>query len=145
MSGSSVGEEEQCEIALGPMIDCVFLLLLYYISVSSLAATQMSEKVQLPVAMQGLKEENESGRFIVDIEWDEGLREATYKAGPKVLDDPRDLVTLIEKSARMEPKNFRVVIRADYMTPYEYTQQVMAAVAQANVPNIMISTVSHKF
>ena len=105
--GGSVGDEEECAIALGPMIDCVFLLLLYYISCSSLAASQMSGKVQLPIAMQGLKEENESGRFLVDIEWDEGLREATYKSGPITLNDPMDLVPLIKKSAQRAPKNFR--------------------------------------
>jgi len=124
------------------MIDCFMLLLLYYISCSKLEQIRFSKDVILPTPRlgQGIKEENSSGRFIVDIEWNENLNEATFKAGSDKLTDPRELVDLIKRAAKLSPRNFRVVIRADRQTPYEYTQQVMAAVASADVPNMMIST-----
>ncbi len=141
-SRSHSDDETRCEIQLGPMIDCMMILLLYYISCSKLETIRFSKDVNLPVPRlgQGIKEENKQGRFLVDIEWNEGLREATYKAGPIILSDPRELVDLIQRNARLHPRDFRVVIRADQLTPYEYTQQVMAAVAAADVPNMMIST-----
>ena len=56
--------------------------------------------------------------------------------------DPLDLTPIIEKSAKVgKNASFRVVLRADRRVPYEFTQQVMAAVAAANVPNMMFSTV----
>lgn len=143
MSGGSVSADgEKCEIALGPMIDCVMILLLYYISCSKLEQVRFSKDVVLPVPRlgQGIKEEDKSGRFIVDIEWNENLGEATFKARAVTLTDPRELVDLIRKSAKLSPRNFRVVIRADRLTPYEYMQQVMVAIAAADVPNMMIST-----
>ena len=140
--GGASADGERCEIALGPMIDCFMLLLLYYISCSKLEQIRFSKDVILPTPRlgQGIKEENASGRFIVDIEWNESLNEATFKSGSVKLTDPRELVDLIKRAAKLSPRNFRVVIRADQQTPYEYTQQAMAAVASADVPNMMIST-----
>lgn len=133
---------EKCELALGPMIDCFMILLLYFIMCSKLEQARFSKDVILPVPRlnQGIKEENSTGRFLVDVEWNESLNEAKFKAGSTTLTDPRELVDLIKKAARLSPKNFRVVIRADWQTPYEFTQQVMAAIAMADVPNMMIST-----
>ena len=143
MSGGSISADgERCELALGPMIDCFMILLLYFIMCSKLEQARFSKDVVLPTPRlgQGIKEENAVGRFIVDIEWNEGLNEAKFKSGSALLTDPRALVDLIKRAAKLSPKNFRVVIRADQQTPYEYTQQVMAAVASADVPNMMIST-----
>jgi len=143
MSGISASADgEKCELALGPMIDCMMILLLYFIMCSKLEQVRFSKDVILPIPRlgQGIKEENASGRFIVDIEWNESLNEATFKSGSVKLTDPRELVDLIKRGAKLSPRNFRVVIRADQQTPYEYTQQVMAAVAAADVPNMMIST-----
>lgn len=132
------GDEEQCSISMGPMIDCVFLLLLYFISVSTIEMERISKKVVLPIAKQGIIEEDESGRFIIDVEWDESDFAAVYKVNSIPFYYPSDLVPLIRRAAG--GKNFRVVVRADRQTPYEFTQEIMAAVASANVPNLIFST-----
>ena len=139
-------DDPPCSIAMGPMIDCTFLLLMYFISVSTLDAERTSKDVVLPRAKAGILEKDESGRFMVDIEWDEHQLQAIFKAGPHELWDARDLVPLIKaSSAQNAGKNFRVVIRADWRVPYEFTQQVMAAVAEANIPNMMFSTLDKEF
>lgn len=131
---------------LGPMIDCVMLLLMYYINCSSLETNRVSKDVVLPYAQQGLKEENTSGRFIVSIEWNEGLYEATYVANGIKMNDPREMTMLIMQSRKLQgnPKDFRVIIRADKRVPYEFTQQAMAAVAEAEIANILFSTTERK-
>jgi biopolymer transport protein ExbD len=133
-------------INLGPMIDCVMLLLLYYINCSTIEVSRISKDVVLPFAQQGLKEENTSGRFILSIEWNEGLYEATYVANGVKVTDPREMTRYINQSKKLQgnPKDFRVIIRADRKVPYEFTQQAMAAVAEADVANVMFSTVENK-
>ncbi|MCX6992336.1 MAG: biopolymer transporter ExbD [Kiritimatiellaeota bacterium] len=133
-------------INLGPMIDCVMLLLLYYINCSTIEVNRVSKDVVLPFAQQGLKEENTSGRFIVSMEWNEGLYEATYVANGVKMRDPREMTDFINRSKKLQgnPKDFRVVIRADRKIPYEFTQQAMAAVADADVANVLFSTVENK-
>lgn len=130
----------KAEIMMGPMIDCTFLLLLYFISVSTIDSVRISKEVVLPLAKEGIIEKDESGRFIIDIEWDESRYEATFKIGVHTIADAQDLVPLIKEGAARNKRNFRVVIRADRRVPYEFTQQVMAAVASANVPNMIFST-----
>jgi len=138
-------DEESCALQMGPMMDCVFLLILYFVSVSTIDMVRISKKVHLPGTHQGVVEKDESGRFIVDIEWDESLYEPTYKVGLEFIRDPLSLTPMIEKSARLgKNASFRVVLRADRRVPYEFTQQVMAAVAAANVPNMLFSTVEKK-
>jgi len=131
---------------LGPMIDCVMLLLMYYINCSTLETNRVSKDVILPYAQQGLKEENTGGRFIVSIEWNEGLYEATYVANGIKMNDPREMTMLIMQSKKLQgnPQNFRVIIRADKRVPYEFSQQAMAAVAEADVANILFSTTEDK-
>ena len=137
-----VEDEESCSLQMGPMMDCVFLLILYFVSVSTIDMVRISMKVNLPGTHQGIVEKDESGRFIVDIEWDESLYEPTFKVGLIVVRDPFNLTPIIEKSAKLSKNaSFRVVLRADRRVPYEFTQQVMAAVAAANVPNMLFSTV----
>ncbi|NLB60224.1 MAG: hypothetical protein GX806_04025 [Lentisphaerae bacterium] len=133
-------QEEMIGIQMGPMIDCTFLLLLYFVSVSTIDTMRISKQVELPAAHAGIKEKDESGRFIVDVEWDESQREAIFKLGMQTITDAYDLVPLIQKTARLYPRNFRVVLRVDRRVPYEFTQQVMAAVAHADIANMMIST-----
>ena len=135
-------DEESCSLQTGPMMDCVFLLILYFVSVSTIDMVRISKEVRLPSTHQGVVEKDESGRFIVDVEWDEGLYKPTYKVGMLVINDALDLTPMIEKSAKLsKDASFRVVLRADRRVPYEFTQQVMAAVAAASVPNMLFSTV----
>lgn len=132
--------EASTGIQMGPMMDCTFLLLLYFVSVSTIDMERTSKKVILPTAKAGIKEKDESGRFMVDIEWDEELEASAFKVGQQPVADAMDMVPLIKKAARRSPRNFRVVLRVDKRVPYEATQQVMAAIAAAEVPNMMFST-----
>ncbi len=127
-------------IQMGPMMDCTFLLLLYFVSVSTIDMERISKKVILPTAKAGIKEKDESGRFLVDIEWDEEMQASTYKVAMQPVADAMDMVPLIKRAARRSPRNFRVVLRVDKRVPFEATQQVMAAIAEAKVPNVMFST-----
>lgn len=133
-------------INLGPMIDCVMLLLMYYINCSSLETNRVSMGVILPFAQHGLKEEDTSGRFIVSVEWNEGLYEATYVANGVKMNGPTEMTAFIMQSKKLQgnPKNFRVIIRADRKVPYEFTQAAMAAVSEADVANVLFSTTEDK-
>ncbi len=139
-------DEEACTIQMGPMIDCTFLLLMYFISVSTIEAERMSKDVVLPLAKNGIIEDDESGRFIIDIEWDSKNEAALYKVGVLSLGYAGEVVPLIERASKHgRLKNFRVVIRADKQVPYEFTQEVLGAVAAANIPNVMFSTKEVEF
>jgi len=135
-------DDPSIPLNLGPLIDIVSILLLYYIVCSTFETTRVSQDVILPFAQQGLKEEDTSGRFIVNVEWNEGLYEASYIANGLKTSGPTELTALILQSKKLQgnPKGFRVIIRADRRVPYEFTQQAMAAVSEADVANVLFST-----
>jgi len=129
-------------INLGPMIDCVMLLLMYYINCSSLETNRVSKDVVLPFAQQGLKEENTTGRFIVSIEWNESLYEATYVANGIKMTDPRDMTALIVQSMKLQgkPQNFRVIIRADKEATHGKLTELMGRAKEAGARTLTIAT-----
>ncbi|MDO9542599.1 MAG: biopolymer transporter ExbD [Kiritimatiellia bacterium] len=135
-------ESPDMPLNLGPLIDIVSILLLYYIVCSTFETTRVSQEVILPFAHQGLKEEDTSGRFIVNVEWNEGLYVASYIAYGMKTSGPDELTTLIMQSKKLQgnPRKFRVIIRADKRVPYEFTQQAMAAVSEADVANVLFAT-----
>ena len=135
-------DDPSIPLNLGPLIDIVSILLLYYIVCSTFETTRVSQNVRLPYAEQGLKEEDTSGRFVVNMEWNEGLYEATYLVNGIKMSGPDEMTTFIMHSKKQQgnPKNFRVIIRADKKVPYEFTQQAMAAVAEADVANVLFAT-----
>jgi len=135
-------EDPDMPLNLGPLIDIVSILLLYYITCSTFETTRVSMDVELPYARHGLKEEDTSGRFIVNVEWNESLYEATYIVNGVRTSGPAELTDFINNGKRLQKnaRNFRVVIRADKRVPYEFTQAAMAAVAEAEVANVLFST-----
>lgn len=135
-------DDPNMPLNLGPLIDIVSILLLYYIVCSTFETTRVSRDVILPFAQQGLKEEDTSGRFIVNLEWNEALYEASYLVNGIKMSGPNEMTTFILQSKKQQgnPNNFRVIIRADRRIPYEFTQQAMAAVAESDVANVLFST-----
>ncbi|MDO9542435.1 MAG: biopolymer transporter ExbD [Kiritimatiellia bacterium] len=127
---------------LGPLIDIVSILLLYYIICSTFETTRINRDIVLPFAQQGLKEEDTSGRLIVNLEWNEALYEASYIVNGIKMSGPNEMTTFIMQSKKQQgnPRNYRVIIRADKRVPYEFTQQAMAATAEADVANVLFAT-----
>ena len=120
-------EETAFEMPMSQMIDCVFLLLIFFMSVSTIEDARYSKKVELPVAKNAAAEEDESNRAVIDLEWDEAQYNVVLKMGGSVFYEPRELVPLLETFSRRHPVEGRVVIRADRNVPYESTERLPGA------------------
>jgi biopolymer transport protein ExbD len=132
--------DEEVEIDMSPMIDMVFLLLIFFIVSSKIIADR--PKVDLPyakavkVSTEGDKLDEKVVRFMITISNDENNERHYY------LPDKADVtVTLkemmegIETAANNTPKDkeFTVVLRGDSEVKFEDTQKVMAECAQIGV------------
>ncbi len=133
-------EEADLEMPMSQMIDCVFLLLIFFMSVSTIDDARHSKKVELPVAKNAAAEEDESSRAVIDLEWEEDQYSAVLRMSGRRHLEPGEIIPLLEKFGREHPADGRVVIRADRRVPYEFTQEVMSAVADANIPSVLFST-----
>jgi len=133
-------EDTELDMPMSQMIDCVFLLLIFFMSVSTIDDARYSKKVELPVAENAAVEEDESNRAVIDLEWSESGYSTVIRMSGQVFFAPGELVPLLEKFGREHPAEGRVVIRADRNVPYEFTQEIMSAVADSNIPSVLFST-----
>lgn len=133
-------EETNLEIPMTQMIDCVFLLLIFFMSVSTIDDMRQSKKVQLPVAKDAVADEDESNRLIIDVEWDESQYNVSLRLSGQVYREAGEMIPLLERFSKKNQVKGKVVIRADRKVPYEFTQEVLSAVADANIPSVMFST-----
>ncbi len=117
---------------LTPMIDIVFLLIVFFMTVANM---QVLERVPIdvPIAEAATLPEDRGGRIIVTVKED-----GTVFFGPRsVLME--DLAALIEqgKGANL---GIKVYVRADANVPFKEVREVFAAAAEGGVPNVVFAT-----
>ncbi|MGA1530928.1 MAG: ExbD/TolR family protein [Kiritimatiellia bacterium] len=138
------GEEDQFEMPMSQMIDCVFLLLIFFMSVSTIDAVRTSKEVKLPLAADARAEKDESGRLVVDVEWSEGDFSIVIRLAGMTFREPQELIPHLTRFAEQHAQDGRILLRADERVPYMFTQELMAAVAEAGVGSVMFSTVEQE-
>lgn len=133
-------EEGDLDMPMSQMIDCVFLLLIFFMCVSTIDDARYSKEVELPIAKNAAPEDDESDRAVIDLEWNEPQYTMTVRMQGRVFYEAREMIPLLEQFSEKHPIKGRVVIRADRRVPYEFTQEVMTAVAEANIASVLFST-----
>lgn len=121
-------ESEDDEIDITPMIDCVFLLLLFFMLTSSFIEEANVFKIMLPKAAQPSKVSRDKADFVsVTVE-------GKYFFGDEELEH---LDVLLEKlKARDATKDRPVVIRCDARCEYQQFMQVKNVLKLAGVETI---------
>ena len=159
-------EPANCDIDMTPLIDIVFLLILFFILTAQI--TIQIEEVELPVALEGEEQETSNANVVQpllisvvrDLElpakeragllrfggdtWTEKklaarlLFEAKYDADPP----PNGRGRSRETSPGGQPlSKLSVLVRADRSVRAEFTRHVFQACAKAGIYKIKVSTV----
>ena len=123
-------EEEDVEIDMSPMIDMVFLLLIFFVVASQIVDTKVP--VDVPSAMYAKVPEDETGRFLISV------------AKDGVLYVGHDVVTIEELKQRLEPElvrdpKLRVQIRSDRTVVYEVNEEIIEACAEVGATDLIYS------
>jgi biopolymer transport protein ExbD len=122
-------EEEGFEIPMTPLIDVVFLLLIFFLVATNFTRKELDHKLKLPQALGGEKSEVLPEILVINIRQDGTLvidgkiREAEKLGG--IISDWR---------AKHPDKN--VAIRGDGQVPYQKIMQVMGLCKSLGVDNI---------
>lgn len=130
MKLSEKGLGEDLELDMSPMIDMVFLLLIFFI----VASQVIDEKpdVKVPTAAYSKVPENTAGRLMVTITSDNKIFNGQ---APVTLEELTEQI-----AAGIEAdENLRILIRADGETPYKYTEKVTIACAEAGANDLIYS------
>ena len=123
-------EEEDNEINLTPMLDVVFIMLIFFIVTASFIK-EAGIDVNRPDAFT--PDSQDDAAILIAIS---GQNEIWIDRQPR---DPRDIRTIIERLHAENPKG-SIVIQADQESNHETLVAVMEAAKQAGVVNVAIST-----
>ena len=126
---SDLGED--ASIDMSPMIDMVFLLLIFFL----VAATVVKVKkvpVEIPVAVYSKVTENTTGRFELTVTKSGDLFVNTT---PVTLDE---LKTMLEPEVKANP-DLRVILRADTGVKYSVSEKIMEACAEVGANDMVFS------
>jgi len=126
-------DEEEVAIDMSPMIDMVFLLLIFFIVASQIVKIE-KVPIEVPSAVYAKVPEDETGRFIITVDPEGNM---FVDPGSKEV-EIEDLPGLIEPELIANEK-LRVVIRADGTTKYEYCEKIMLACAEVGANDMIFA------
>ncbi len=146
--GSIEGGEPEFQVA--PMIDVLLVLLVFFMTITSMEVLKVDQDIVLPVAPDAEKREKERGEVIVNVRWNAETKKARYSLDQIEFDkiDPlKEAVARASNAAKAGIKAgwnpaVRMVIRGDASLPAMEIQKVMGIGAEAGIADIAFSAAS---
>lgn len=122
--------EDDIELDMSPMIDMVFLLLIFFIVASQIIDEK--PQVEIPDAVYAKVPDDTTGRLMITVRADEryfiGQVEVSF-------DEMKEKLAL---EIKKDP-NMRVLIRCDAQTKYKVNEKVMTACAEIGANDLIYS------
>jgi len=135
-------QEDDTQVDMSPMIDMVFLLLIFFIVNATLIIVEMDKRVKVPIARYSEKQNDKMGRIVVNVYSDEFAGEGRFRMadGKEVFADDEDLVDFIKKEKEnwdLKGQKSRLHLRADGKVHFTYVRRVIRAAAAAGVNEVI--------
>ena len=124
-------QEEEIAIDMSPMIDMVFLLLIFFIIASQVVKID-KVPIEMSSAVYAKVPEDETGRFAITVAPDGQL----YIGAQQV--DLDELQARLTTEVELDPK-IRIVIRADRTVKYEVDEKIMLVCAEAGAVDLIFA------
>lgn len=120
-----VEDKEETKFQMAPMIDMVFLLVIFFMTASHMSSSQ-SLRLDMPNASKGVVPKERPDRWVVNV-----MRDGEVFSGNQAVTID-DLQKIVAARAKADP-NLKVYLRADKTTPHKQVKKVMNAMAGAGV------------
>jgi len=127
---------------LTPLIDIVFLLVIFFLVASHTARSESTEPVELPMVgpvQEGQEgQEQVPGRLVVTVTADSALH-----VGGRIVTLEQITSLLAEAAAGSPSGGYEVRIRGDRRVPFRAVEPLMVACAQAGITRIGYAVLPH--
>lgn len=124
--------DENPKFNMAPMIDMVFLLLVFFMCASKISRSQRMQ-MTIPEATRAVIPEDRPDRWTVNI-----LENGDLFSG-EVPTDPETLAVEVQERLAAQP-DLSLYIRADANTPHKEIRKVMNALAEIGMDNFIFGT-----
>lgn len=126
-------ERPEEDFQMAPMIDMVFLLLVFFMCVSTLAQAEKAKAVELPESMESEVPEDLSDRGVVTVD-----AEGQAYLGERAV-SVAEIKATLEQSLQANPR-LRITVRADQATPYKAIKRVLRVCSEAGAYEVIYAT-----
>ena len=126
-------QEDEMRIMMEPMIDCVFLLIIFFLTTTTFIKLEQDLSINLPTMSQRIKTKVPSRPIVVNVRYLPGGK-AYYHVDNEPITLPALTVNL--SRARMRDSEQPVVIRGDKQVIWDQIAAVMACCAQAGITKV---------
>ncbi len=118
---------------MAPMIDMVFLLLVFFMCVSTLAQADKRTPLKLPISHESVVPGNLSSRGIISVDAQGAI---FIRAREVSLEDMGDKI----RDAIADDPALKIQLRADRLTPYGRIRKILETCAEAGAYEIIYAT-----
>ena len=103
--GGSI-ESGEPEFQIAPMIDVLLVLLIFFISITSMEVLRIDQDIALPVAEDAVRAQKERGEVILNVRYNENTRKARYNinADSRPIEATDVLITELTKAVDRRPR-----------------------------------------
>ena len=136
---ASAAADDDAKVDMSPMIDMVFLLLIFFIVNATAIIVQTDPEVTPPIAKNSLKQKDGRGRIVINIRKD---GEYTAEDFSILADGETDIYDLVKKEKEkidalgLEPK---LHLRGDQNAVFKYARTAIRAAAAAGVDQVVFA------
>ena len=130
-------EKDRPIIQMAPLIDIVFLTLIFFMTLSVYGQMESEINISVPKSKTSKEVVRSPGEIIINV-----TKEGIFIVNQKTL-DADGLAAMLKKVANLFPDQ-PVIIRADKNTMHKNVIQVLDSCASANIWDISFSTDSSK-
>lgn len=123
-------DDEDVQVDMSPMIDMVFLLLIFFIVASIIVEDKVS--IEVPVAEYAKVPEDITGRFMISVTADGQIYVGQQ---PVTLEEMKEI---LRPQVEEDPK-LRIMIRADGNLKYKVNEEIMTACAEVGAVDLIYS------
>ncbi|MCE2961492.1 MAG: ExbD/TolR family protein [Akkermansiaceae bacterium] len=131
-------DEEEAKIDMSPMIDMVFLLLIFFIVNATAIIVQTDPKVKPPIAKNSERQKDGRGRIVINVREDGTYTNEQFVILPGK-EEITDMVKKYKEKIDSEGLKPKLHLRGDQATMFKYSRTAISAAADAGVTEVVFA------
>lgn len=131
--------EPECKLDMSPMIDMVFLLLIFFIVNATAIIVKTDPAIKPPVASQSKAQEVKEGRIVINVRSDGTFTAEDFNI---VLPDEDAIKDMVEKAKVRNDKlgvASKLHLRGDKETVFRHSRKAIRGAAMAGVDQVVFA------
>jgi biopolymer transport protein ExbD len=140
--GGGSMESGEPEFQIAPMIDCLLVLLIFFMSITTASVLQIDKDIILPVAPDAKKPDKAKVQEgAINVKWDQRTQKGVFIFEGVTYDDTTVLAEKL-KERLTNIKDYRIIIRGDGRLPAVEIQKTMNILATAGFSDLSFSALN---